>query len=102
MLPGFNQHCRELMCLAQGHNMVLRMGIEPRTSRFGVGRSTTTPPCSLKFGYKKKMDYTICVVTAKMLISCAVTAQLICALFSPMHVVGFLIWQLICNYVSDV
>ena len=35
------------MCLAQGHNTVTPVGIEPRTSRFGVRRSTTTPspPC---------------------------------------------------------
>ena len=43
-LPGFNQHCRELMCVAQGHNTVTPVGIEPRTSRFGVRRCTTTPP----------------------------------------------------------
>ena len=43
-LPGFNQYCRELMCLAQGHSPVTPVGIEPRTSRFGVRRSTTTPP----------------------------------------------------------
>ena len=36
----------ELMCLAQGHNTVPLVGIEPRTSRFGVRRSTTTPPRS--------------------------------------------------------
>ena len=35
MVPVFNQNCRELMCLAQGHNMVPLVGIEPRTSRFG-------------------------------------------------------------------
>ena len=33
------------MCLAQGHNMVTPVGIKPRTSRSGVRRSTTTPPC---------------------------------------------------------
>ena len=44
-LPGFNQLVR---CLAQGHNTVALGGIEPRTSRFGVRRPTTTPPCSLK------------------------------------------------------
>ena len=43
-LPGFNQYCRELMCLAQAHNTMTPVGIEPRTSRFGVRRSTTTPP----------------------------------------------------------
>ena len=48
MLPGFDQCCRELMCLAQGHNMVLPVEIEPRTSRFGVGCSTTMPPHSLQ------------------------------------------------------
>ena len=36
------------MCLAQGHNTVTLVGIEPRTSRFRVLRSTTTPPHSLK------------------------------------------------------
>ena len=35
------------MCLAQGHNTVTPVGIEPRTSRFGVRRSTTTPSRSL-------------------------------------------------------
>ena len=34
-LPGFNQYCRELMCLAEGHNTVTPVGIEPRTSRLG-------------------------------------------------------------------
>ena len=34
------------MRLAQGHNKVPLVGIKPRTSRFGVGRSTTTPPRS--------------------------------------------------------
>ena len=42
-LPGFNQYCRELMCVAQGHNTVLLVGIEPRISRFEVRLSTTTP-----------------------------------------------------------
>ena len=31
------------MCLAQGHNTVPPVGIEPRTSRFGVQCSITTP-----------------------------------------------------------
>ena len=31
------------------------------------------------FGYRKKMDCTVCVAKTKVLISCAVTAQLICA-----------------------
>ena len=35
------------MCLAQGHNTVTPVGIEPRTSRFGVRRST------LKKSYKR-------------------------------------------------
>ena len=42
-LPGFNQYCRELMCLAQGHNKVTHVGIETRTSLFGVPHSTTRP-----------------------------------------------------------
>ena len=33
-LPVFNQYCRELMCLAQGHNTMQLVGIEPRTSQF--------------------------------------------------------------------
>ena len=40
-------NCRELMCLAQGHNTVTHVGIEPSTSRFGTRCSTTTPPRSL-------------------------------------------------------
>ena len=35
------------MCLAQGHNTLTPVVIEPRTSRFGDRRSTTTPPRSL-------------------------------------------------------
>ena len=35
------------MCLAQGHNTVPLVGIEPRTSRFGVRCSTTVPPSIL-------------------------------------------------------
>ena len=40
------------MYLVQGHNTVAPVGIEPRTSRFGVRRSTTTPPCFLFLGFK--------------------------------------------------
>ena len=40
---GFNQYSRGSMCLAQGHNTVTLVGIEPRTSRFGVRHSTTRP-----------------------------------------------------------
>ena len=36
------------MCLAQRHNTVTLVGFEPRPSRFGVRRSTTTPPRSLR------------------------------------------------------
>ena len=43
---GINQYFRELMCLAQAHNTVILVRIEPRTSRFGVRRSTTRSPCS--------------------------------------------------------
>ena len=46
------------------------------------------------FGLKKR-DCTICVAKIKTLISCAVTAQLICAFVLPIHVVGFLMQQLI-------
>ena len=35
------------MCLAQGHNMVPPVRIEPRTSQFGVQCSTTMPLHSL-------------------------------------------------------
>ena len=41
------------MCLAQGHNTVTLVGFEPRTSRFGVRRSTTTPPRSLQLTNKR-------------------------------------------------
>ena len=33
---GLNQYSRESMCLAQGHNTVTLVWIEPRASRFGV------------------------------------------------------------------
>ena len=47
------------------------------------------------FGCRKKMNYIIRVAKTKALISCAVTAELICALFSHMQVVGFLVRRLI-------
>ena len=47
LLPGVNQYFRELMCLAQGHNTLLSVGIEPRTSQFQVRCSTSTPPHSV-------------------------------------------------------
>ena len=43
-LSGFSHCSKELMCLAQGHKTVPPGGIEPRTSRFGIRCSTTTPP----------------------------------------------------------
>ena len=46
------------------------------------------------FVSKKTRDYTICVAKTKALISCAVTAQLICTSCMPMQVVGLLIQQL--------
>ena len=46
-LPGFNQYCRELMCLAPGHNRVPLVGIKHKTSPFGVPHSTTKPSRSL-------------------------------------------------------
>ena len=46
---GFNQvqYSGELICLAQGHNMLTLSGIKPKTSRFGGRSSTTRPPRSL-------------------------------------------------------
>ena len=41
-----NQYSGELMCLAQGHNVVPLAGIKPRTSRFRVQCSTTRQPRS--------------------------------------------------------
>ena len=43
---GSNQYSGVLMCLAQGHNTVQPVGIEPRTSPFTVKCHTTTSPCS--------------------------------------------------------
>ena len=48
---GFNQYSRESMYLPQGHNTVTLVGIEPRTSRFGLRRSTTKSPRSLVFDW---------------------------------------------------
>ena len=39
-----NQYFRGVKCLAQGHNTAA-VGLEPRTSRFGVRHSTTEPRC---------------------------------------------------------
>ena len=46
---GLNQYCEELMCLAQGHNMELPVGIEPRSSML-YHYATTLP--SSAFGQK--------------------------------------------------
>ena len=43
---GFNKYSRELMCLAQGHNSMTLVGIEPR---FEVRCSTTTHCFILRF-----------------------------------------------------
>ena len=51
---------KELMCLAQGHNTVALVGIEPRTSRFGVRRPTTAPPRSLKNNFLTSLISTTC------------------------------------------
>ena len=40
---GIYQCSGDLMCLAQEHKMVQPVGIEPRTSKFGIRCSTTTP-----------------------------------------------------------
>ena len=86
--------------------------IEPaheKTNNLGF-RSVLTPTglCNHRsrleacnFGFKKKMDYTICVAKTKTLISCAVSAQLICVfvcLFSHMQIVGFLMQGLNCAF----
>ena len=44
-----NQYFRGVKCLAQGHNTA-EVGLEPRTSRSGVRRSTTEPPRSPPIG----------------------------------------------------
>ena len=49
----------------------------------------------LKFWILKTRDSTIRVVKTKELISCAITAQLICVLLSHMKIDGFLVQRLI-------
>ena len=39
---------QELMCLAQGHNALTPMRLEPTTPQSRVKHSTTEPPCSLE------------------------------------------------------
>ena len=52
----------------------------------------------LESGHVEELYCTICVAKTKELISCAVTAQLICAFFSHMQSVGFLMrFFLICT-----
>ena len=41
-LPGFTQYYGELMCLAQGPNILPLLVLKPRTSRIVVRCSTTT------------------------------------------------------------
>ena len=49
-LPGMNQ--QELMCLAQGHNAVMPVRLEPATPRSQVKHSRTEPLSSLWKGVK--------------------------------------------------
>ena len=43
-LPGFNQYRKQgLMCLAQGHNVVMPVRVEPATRRSRVKHSFTEP-----------------------------------------------------------
>ena len=48
------------------------------------------------FRFRKQRDCTTYVVKTKALISCAVTAQLICAFVFNMHKAGFLMTGLLC------
>ena len=45
-LPGFNQYLTEDKFLAQGHNTVPLVRLEPTTPRSQVKRSTSDPPYS--------------------------------------------------------
>ena len=49
----------------------------------------------LKFGFRKQRDCTFYVAKTKVLISCAVTAQLICVFVLHLQKAGFLITRLI-------
>ena len=55
-LLGFNQFYRELMCLAQGHNTVTPVGIEFRTSRFGVRHCYRDDKSRAFFASQEKHD----------------------------------------------
>ena len=56
---------------------------------------------ALNFGFRQKMDCTICVTKTKTLISCAVTAQLICAFVFAYAKADFLTTQLIFHSCSN-
>ena len=48
------------------------------------------------FAFRKKRDCTICVAKTNALVSCAVTAQLICAIVFAYAKSGFLMRRLLC------
>ena len=47
-LPGLNQYSARINVLAQGHNTVTPVWLEPAAPRSRVKRCTTEPLCSLK------------------------------------------------------
>ena len=57
------------------------LGSRPGPTQTGLYNHRRLEACCFRF--KKKRDYNICVVKTKMLINCAVTAQLICAFIFP-------------------
>ena len=64
------------ICLAQGHNMATRVGLEPRPLDPESEMLTTRPPHPFR---KKGCKCTIYAAKTKAMISCVVTSQLICA-----------------------
>ena len=68
---------------------------EPRCEKTGLRGFRPGLTEAWNFAFRKKRDCTICVAKTKALVSCAVTAQLICAIVFAYAKSGFLMRRLL-------
>ena len=66
----FEEYILGLMCLAQGHNAVMPMRLEPAALLVGVKHSTTEPMGSLYYyGLKENNQYKFAIIMKLLLLS---------------------------------